>query len=256
MTLDDVDSDEDGVADGDKPAPSPIRTLEPVHTDAFGDVAAAAAAAAEALARDGFCMLRGGASAELLQSARREVDGLFSQGIMQPGDVVTRGTERRGEDERRRARGDFTLWLDGSGAKARCRALRRLDAKLEAFGRELGERMRADGLRFTQRTDAMVACYPAGGSAYGRHVDNADGDGRADGRRVTVVYYLNDGWSKARDGGALRVWRNADPNGEHADVDPLEDTVAVFRADRTPHEVRPAHAMRRALSMWWLAFAP
>lgn len=36
----------------------------------------------------------------------------------------------------------------------------------------------------------MIACYPAGGSHYVRHVDNPE----ADGRLITAIYYLNSDW--------------------------------------------------------------
>jgi hypothetical protein len=125
-----------------------------------------------------------------------------------------------------------------------------------AFGPS-GER-----LRYAGRGNLMVACYPGGGASHGVHIDNADGDGRDGrdfGRCFTVIYYLNDRWTAA-DGGALRCFLPcapaATPAGHSTAVDvlPEADTVAVFRADRMMHEVRPCPRRHRyAASVWILA---
>lgn len=36
----------------------------------------------------------------------------------------------------------------------------------------------------------MIACYPGSGTKYVKHVDNPDKDGRC----ITSLYYLNQGW--------------------------------------------------------------
>ncbi len=36
----------------------------------------------------------------------------------------------------------------------------------------------------------MIACYPAEGAHYIRHVDNS----KEDGRLITAIYYLNENW--------------------------------------------------------------
>lgn len=51
-----------------------------------------------------------------------------------------------------------------------------------------------------ERTDAMFAVYPGGGACFRKHIDNT----ARDGRRLTVLCYLNPGW-REEDGGALRV---------------------------------------------------
>ena len=47
----------------------------------------------------------------------------------------------------------------------------------------------------------MLAVYPGGGTRFQRHIDNT----AADGRRLTVLCYLNPGWDSASGGGQLRV---------------------------------------------------
>jgi len=46
----------------------------------------------------------------------------------------------------------------------------------------------------------MLAVYPGGGSRFARHIDNTTGDGR----RLTLLIYLNPDWTKEM-GGALRL---------------------------------------------------
>eukprot|EP00981_Chlorochromonas_danica_P014445 scaffold8015_cov165-Ochromonas_danica.AAC.3 len=51
-----------------------------------------------------------------------------------------------------------------------------------------------------ERSDVMLSVYPGSGSRFANHIDNTTQDGR----RLTVVTYLNPGWDEAL-GGALRV---------------------------------------------------
>ena len=102
-----------------------------------------------------------------------------------------------------------------------------LDAKLEAFGRSVVERLATlevvdehpdlfpfgrstDGacLEVSDRTDLMVTCFPGGGASYAPHVDNTDGDARESidlGRCFTLMYYVNGTW-RDEEGGALRLY--------------------------------------------------
>ena len=51
-----------------------------------------------------------------------------------------------------------------------------------------------------ERSDAMYAIYPGNGSRFARHIDNTTQDGR----RLTLLVYLNPDWTKDL-GGALRL---------------------------------------------------
>ena len=139
----------------------------------------------------------------------------------------------------------------------------------------------ADGsLCFCGRTDMMLACYPGNGAAYGPHIDNADGDGREGedyGRCLTLVYYLQEErWDSKVKGGALRMHLpppDGDGDGDgggggsgggewpsgvspshtpHSavDVEPIGDTLVLFRADRMLHEGLPSKAPRFAMTVW------
>lgn len=97
--------------------------------------------------------------------------------------------------------------------------------------------------RIEGRAKAMVACYPGNGAGYTRHVDNPDGDGRC----LTVIYYLNQGWGEDS-GGKLRIYRE---NG-HVDVEPVLNRLLMFWSDgRNPHEVLPAYCTRYAITIWY-----
>ena len=83
----------------------------------------------------------------------------------------------------------------------------------------------------------------------------------------TLLYYLNEPWDEAADGGALRIHvptacapavaDGAWPSGHTAavDVHPHRDTLAVFRADRVMHEVRPCTGRHRYAASVWVTCA-
>lgn len=66
-----------------------------------------------------------------------------------------------------------------------------------------------------ERSDAMFSIFPGDGSRFARHIDNTTSDGR----RLTMVIYLNVGWQSETQGGALRL----------TDVS-TEDVLAQFPA--------------------------
>ena len=103
------------------------------------------------------------------------------------------------------------------------------------------------------RSKAMVACYPGGGARYVRHCDNSCNVGKGDrcnGRRLTAIIYLNEGWTQLH-GGELRLFAPFAPKGVPplCDVAPLADRLVLFYADyRVPHEVLAAHSERLAVT--------
>lgn len=101
--------------------------------------------------------------------------------------------------------------------------------------------------RITSRSDAMLAVYPGSGSRFQKHVDNTANDGR----RLTVLLYLNlEGWTK-ENGGFLRVWgKDSSTNGPR-DVMPLGGRIAMFYSDKVPHEVTAALESRYAMTVWY-----
>ncbi|OQR66189.1 egl nine1-like [Tropilaelaps mercedesae] len=147
-------------------------------------------------------------------------------------------------------RGDHIAWLDGS--EACCSSIRFLIRSLDSIVARCGNQGASAGemglYRITQRTKAMLACYPGGGTRYYKHVDNPNFDGR----KITCIYYLNKAWDGRRDGGLLRIFPENHRN-HVASVEPILDRLVVFWSDRrNPHEVLPSERIRFALTVWYL----
>jgi len=153
-------------------------------------------------------------------------------------------------------RGDLVGWFDGTEEGLwKNGQLARYLTKVDTLIAQLGEHLGA--LRgIVNRSKAMVACYPGGGARYVRHCDNSchAGEGeRCNGRRLTVIMYLNPEWVSLH-GGELRLFEPFAPKHRPplCDVQPLLDRLVVFYADyRVPHEVLPAHAERYAITLWY-----
>ena len=99
--------------------------------------------------------------------------------------------------------------------------------------------------RLSSRSDAMLAVYPGGGARFQRHIDNT----ASDGRRLTVLLYMNDPDWKSEDGGLLRVWGK--DGMAPTDILPLGGRLAMFYSDEAPHEVTPTHKARCAMTVWY-----
>ena len=102
--------------------------------------------------------------------------------------------------------------------------------------------------RVNSRSDAMLAVYPGGGSRFQKHVDNTANDGR----RLTVLIYLNENWSEDK-GGFLRVYGSNDAEEDVApkNVLPLGGRMAMFYSDKVPHEVTSTDHMRYSMTVWY-----
>lgn len=198
----------------------------------------------------------------MLAKALCEAESL--QGRMAPGTTVI---QNRIVDQSlpNAQRGDLILWLEeqslsGPGAaQGPASTLALLERAMTDIGMKLDVRLQRSslGLRITERCDGMLAVYDGGGAAYGPHVDNADGDGRVDGRILTAVLYLNPRWDRVQ-GGALAIFEteagdlgDSDVTGRWNQVWPEAGTLVFFRAEKMLHEVMPSHARRFALSMWF-----
>ncbi|KAL1519583.1 hypothetical protein AB1Y20_023097 [Prymnesium parvum] len=236
---------------------------------------------ARRLAEAGFCVCAAGLRGAVSASAAAEARALHRRGELRSKGFVRRG-RRLPHDPTQRT--DLCVMLGDEPCHplhASTTALLAIDAAIERFARRVVERMArltarqrrlmgggpsGERLRYSGRGDMMVAVYPGGGSFHGAHIDNQDGDGREHdfGRVLTFIYYLNQDW-KDEDGGALRIFLPSicaehDPIARAAmaagispvvDILPELDTLAIFRADRVIHEVRPCPTRHRyAASVW------
>ena len=245
------------------------------------DCASGAAQVARQIAARGMCLCRCGLSPELGVAAAAEAANLYSRGELQTMGFVKKGVRVPPDPEQRR---DLCVMLtdqESHRLHGVSQALLAIDAAIERFAHILVDQLAllepreraplgggpcGERLRFSSRGDLMVAVYPGEGSFHGVHIDNQDGDGRTTdfGRVLTFIYFLNEGWDEG-DGGALRLHlprecgaRDAAVAEAHAserspaiDVLPALDRMAVFRADRVMHEVRPCPVRHRyAASVW------
>ena len=105
----------------------------------------------------------------------------------------------------------------------------------------------------------MLAVYKDGGR-FQKHVDNT----AKDGRKLTLLVYLNPEEWKKENGGCLRIHKSLiseeDENMKGAkeklekeiiDILPEGGRVAMFLSDSIEHEVMPAYAPRYALTLWY-----
>jgi len=100
----------------------------------------------------------------------------------------------------------------------------------------------------TERSRAMVTCYPPG-ARYTKHADN--GGASSNGRRLTVLLYLNKDWAQG-DGGELAIYDSKDTNATVRIIPPLGGRVVVFWSDkRVPHAVLESHKDRFTVTLWF-----
>ena len=205
------------------------------HADAAAaqhTAAATVASIVEAIAADGLAVARGAIPETLVRALRdagrqRDVAGEFH------GAAVGRGAARI---ERTDVRGDRIRWLEPWDAQP---AETALFALVDALRVAVNEALYLGLFDF----EGHYAIYPPG-AGYARHLDRFRDD---DARVLTLIVYLNDGWTDAH-GGALRVECG---DGLAHDVVPEGGTLVAFLSDRFPHEVLPASRERLAFTGWF-----
>lgn len=96
---------------------------------------------------------------------------------------------------------------------------------------------------------AMFTVYPGNAARYIKHTDNSL---ITDGRRLTAILYLNQGWEPSH-GGQLRIFEpTMQSMRTKMDVDPIWNRLLIFWAtEDVPHEVLPSYRDRAAVSLWY-----
>lgn len=166
-----------------------------------------------------------------------EVQMLNRSGKFRDGQLVSQRTIPS-----KNIRGDQIAWVEGK--EPGCENIGALMSKIDEVIMHCNGKM--ENYVINGRTKAMVACYPGNGMGYVRHVDNPNRDGRC----LTCIYYLNQNWDTKVHGGLLQIF----PEGRSvvANIEPLFDRLLIFWSDRrNPHEVKPAFAMRYAITVWY-----
>ncbi len=133
-------------------------------------------------------------------------------------------------------RGDFIQWIDPVKASPPIQAyIRKINALISFVNQTLFLSLKDFEIHMT--------VYPIG-SFYKRHLDQFKKD---DHRRLSVICYLNEGWTEAQRG-QLRIYFETG----FKDVLPLGGRLVCFRSDLLEHEVLPATRERLSITGWLL----
>jgi hypoxia-inducible factor (prolyl hydroxylase) len=203
-------------------------------------------------------------TAEAVRVVRSEIANVAP--FYTPGEIWLGRDDAGAQISVKSVRGDRVFWMDPEQIEAG-----RFDALasvLKAIDTLVLDHMARDARRprnekrktarrlagLADRTHAMLAEYPGRASRFVKHVDNT----ARDGRRLTVLCYLNEDW-RGEHGGALKVYDRTGPDGASErdgaaaslEVAPAGGALAMFYADEVPHEVLPSHRSRHSFTVWY-----
>ena len=175
--------------------------------------------------RDGF--LTPTATHDLIECAR----GRRARGDFEAARIGSERSLQRRPD----IRGDSTCWIQPPLLAAEQTLMEELERLRLELNREL--------LLGLFELELHYAWYPPG-TGYARHVDQPQERGQ---RRVSVVLYLNEGWTSAV-GGELRLF---DAGGGHRDIEPVGGRLVCFLTPGREHEVLSTQCDRLSISGWF-----
>lgn len=218
------------------------------------------------LAKNNFAVIPGFLLDEQCGELRGHIDRAHKEGRLGPGALAGGVTGENLSYTIQNVRGDQVGWFEGEteGWSILTEHLRFLDTLVSLLGEDgagaVGKPGLPDLATIGSRSQAMCTIYPGDGARYVKHTDNScnvaagnqtgQGD-NCNGRRLTTILYLNEGWVEA-DGGTLRIFEAHDPDKLLAEVEPKLGNLLLFWADRRcPHEVMPATQNRYAVTVWY-----
>jgi SM-20-related protein len=143
----------------------------------------------------------------------------------------------RSLQRREEIRGDSTCWITAPLLPAEQVLLEELERLRLALNRE--------ALLGLFELELHYAFYPPG-AAYARHIDQPQGRAQ---RQVSLVLYLNEGWTPAV-GGELRIFDTADG---YRDIEPIAGRLVSFLTPGREHAVLPTQSDRLSVSGWFRA---
>jgi SM-20-related protein len=142
----------------------------------------------------------------------------------------------RSVQRRKEIRGDSTCWITPPLLPAEHALLEELEHLRLILNRE--------AMLGLFELELHYAWYPPG-AGYARHVDQPQGRAQ---RQVSLVLYLNEGWTPAA-GGELRIFDAAG----HRDIEPIAGRLVCFLTPGREHAVLPTQRDRLSVSGWFRA---
>jgi len=187
----------------------------------------------DGLVQHGYAISPGYFPLSLVRALREEAQHRDRQGEFQLAGIGRRQVHQKDT----RVRSDRTCWLRGE-TLAQCQLLEGLESLRVAVNRSL--------FMGLFELESHFAIYGPG-DYYQRHLDAFNGN---NGRLLSVVLYLNEGW-QSQWGGRLRLRPEPDAQGVASEVEPRAGTLVAFLSEKTPHEVLTATRERYSMAGWF-----
>lgn len=196
----------------------------------------ATGAVADAIAEQGYCVVRNVLPDNLVQQLNNDCREREAMGLFERAEIGG-GLEKRLEPE---IRGDHIHWWHREQASPSQAKFQQYMERLQTY---LAGELRLPLAEF----EMHFAVYPPG-AGYAAHLDQIRGRGF---RLISMTFYLNPVWKPAW-GGQLRLLLDDGP----VDIEPLANTMVLFRSDTVLHEVLQTNHTRRTVTSWFRSMEP